>query len=65
MIIIHILLSLFIVSHSKKTYEGVYFQYDSNYNDFYITFFSKENITNEYQILDKSMFDFKSCDGKQ
>ena len=65
MIIIHILLSLFIVSHSKTTYEGVYFQYDSNYNDFYITFFSKENITNEYQILDKSMFDFKSCDGKE
>ena len=52
MIIIHILLSLFIVSHSKTTYEGVYFQYDSNYNDFYITFFSKENINNEYQNLD-------------
>ena len=63
MIIIHILLSLFFFSHSKKIYEGVYYQYDSNYDDFYITFFSKENITNEYQNLNKSMFNFESCDG--
>ena len=65
MVVIHILLSLFIFSHSKKIYEGVYYQYDSNYDYFYITFFSKENITNEYQNLDRLMFNFKSCDGKE